>query len=393
MQSAKSIKAWSFVHKWTSLIATLFLLMLCITGLPLIFYHEIDHWRGVSIDPPELEGSAARASASIDAIVADARARRPQDAVQYVARDPDEPNAWYVGLGERVDAPALSAYYTYDARTGELLAEYPLNEGFMNVLWRLHYDMFAGLPGTLFLGFMGLMLVASLVSGVVLYGPFMAKLEFGTVRRARAARTRWLDLHNLLGIATVVWVLVIGATGVINTLAIPIFGQWQSTELAAMTEGYGGEPPPAGQLSVERALAAAHRAVPDSGLSFIAFPGNEYTSPHHFAAFMQGATPLTSKLLTPVLIDAGTNEVSARGEMPWYVTTLLLSQPLHFGDYGGLPLKIVWAVLDLIAIVVLGSGVYLWLGKRAPLQARAPAAERGASPAGAPAAALRMDRS
>src|SRR5690606_12258564 len=138
------------------------------------------------------------------------------------------------------------------------------------------------------LGFMGLMLVASLVSGVVLYGPFMTKLKFGAVRHDRSARTRWLDLHNLLGIATVVWVLVVGATGVINTLAIPIFGQWQATELAAMTDGYAGTPPPADEISVERALAAAHRAVPDSQLYFIAFPGNDYTSPHHFAAFLQG---------------------------------------------------------------------------------------------------------
>ena len=43
---------------------------------------------------------------------------------------------------------------------------------------------------------------------------------------------------------------------------------------------------------------------------------------------------------------------------------LLLSQPLHFGDYGGLPMKILWAVLDLFTIVVLISGLYLWLGKR-----------------------------
>ena len=42
---------------------------------------------------------------------------------------------------------------------------------------------------------------------------------------------------------------------------------------------------------------------------------------------------------------------------------LSLSQPLHFGDYGGLPLKILWALLDLITIVVLASGIYLWLGK------------------------------
>ena len=47
--------------------------------------------------------------------------------------------------------------------------------------------------------------------------------------------------------------------------------------------------------------------------------------------------------------------------MPWYVTSLFVSQPLHFGDYGGMPLKILWAVLDLITIIVLGSGIYLWL--------------------------------
>jgi len=374
--SARSIKAWSFVHKWTSLIATLFLLILCVTGLPLIFYHEIDHWRGASVEPPELDGVTG--TASLDAIVADARSRRPGDAVQYVAADPDEPEVWYVGLGETADAPELTAYYTYDSRTGALLGEYPLNEGFMYVLYRLHYDMYAGLPGTLFLGLMGLMLVASLVSGVVLYGPFMTKLKFGTVRRDRSPRTRWLDLHNLLGIATVVWVLVVGATGVINTLAIPIFGQWQSTELAAMTDGYTGTPPPVDEISVERALAAALDAVPGSSLSFIAFPGNEYASPHHFAAFVQGSTPLTSKLLTPVLVDARTNVVTTQGEMPWYVTALLLSQPLHFGDYGGMALKIVWALLDLIAIVVLASGVVLWLGKRSPAGVRSDAAERGA---------------
>jgi uncharacterized iron-regulated membrane protein len=58
-------------------------------------------------------------------------------------------------------------------------------------------------------------------------------------------------------------------------------------------------------------------------------------------------------------------------KMPWFAQALLLSQPLHFGDYGGLPLKILWALLDIITIVVLCSGLYLWLDKRrAPLDAR-----------------------
>jgi uncharacterized iron-regulated membrane protein len=51
-------------------------------------------------------------------------------------------------------------------------------------------------------------------------------------------------------------------------------------------------------------------------------------------------------------------------DLPWYLVTLLISQPLHFGDYGGLPMKILWALLDILTIVVLGSGLYLWVVRR-----------------------------
>lgn len=106
-------------------------------------------------------------------------------------------------------------------------------------------------------------------------------------------------------------------------------------------------------------------------LGFLAFPGNDFASPHHFVAYMQGATPLTSKLLKPVLIDARSGAVADTRELPWYVTVLLVSQPLHFGDYGGMPLKIIWALLDILAIVVLGSGLYLWLKRRSlPFEAQ-----------------------
>jgi uncharacterized iron-regulated membrane protein len=360
--STKTIKRWYVVHKWTSLISTVFLLMLCITGLPLIFYHEIDHALGYTIDPPEAPGSGARAS--LDDIVADAAARRPGDALQFVLREDDEPNIWFVGLGETADAPELSAYYTYDARSGAYLHEYPLREGIMYFLFRLHLDLFAGLPGTLFLGVMGLLLATSLVSGVVLYGPFMRKLNFGTLRRRRSGRVWWLDLHNLLGIVTVAWLLVVGVTGVINTLALPILGYWQMTQLAEMTADHAGQPAYTEIGGVDRALAAAHAAEPDMDLAFIAFPGTAFSSSSHFAAFMKGSTPWSSRLMKPVLIDARSGEAVASEELPWYVTALLVSQPLHFGDYGGMPLKILWGVLDLLAIVVLVSGLYLWLKRR-----------------------------
>lgn len=362
MLSAPAIRRWYWVHKWTSLVSTLFLLMLCITGLPLIFYHEIDHATGYSVEPPELPGVTS--TANLDDIVEAARARRPQDVVTFVSRDPDEPNSWFVSMAERPDALESSAFYIFDARTGEFLHEYPLDQGFMNLMFRLHYDMFTGLPGTLLLGFMGLLLAVSLVSGTVVYGPFMRKLPFGTVRHGRSTRLKWLDLHNLLGIATLIWLFTVGVTGVINTLAIPILGVWQQTEMSEMTAQYQNEPPVERLGSADAAVKTALAAVPGTELSFMAFPGTYYSSPHHYVAFMYGATPLTSKLLTPVLIDASTGAFVDSRSLPWYVKALLLSQPLHFGDYGGMVLKIIWALLDLLAIVVLGSGVYLWIKKR-----------------------------
>ena len=38
----RAITGWFLVHKWSSLVCTAFLLMLCVTGLPLIFHDEID---------------------------------------------------------------------------------------------------------------------------------------------------------------------------------------------------------------------------------------------------------------------------------------------------------------------------------------------------------------
>lgn len=358
----RAIKGWYLVHKWMSLVCTIFLLLLCVTGLPLIFYHEIDHLIGNAIEPPELPGVTARAD--LDAIVETAKARRPNEVVQLLVNDEDDP-VWWVRFGETAAAEEVSTLSMFDARTGAFLHDYPVNQGVMPILWRLHVDMFAGLPGSLFLGAMGLVFLAAIISGVVLYAPFMRKLPFGSIRWERSPRTRWLDLHNLLGIVTVMWALVVGVTGSINTLANPIFQQWQATELAEMIAANQGLSSDPVQGSVAQAIQAAQSVDPDWELFFLAFPGNPFAGSHHYTAFMRGETPLTSKLLKPVLIDAQTGQVADSRDLPWYVTALLLSQPLHFGDYGGLPLKIIWAFLDIITIIVLGSGLYLWKKKSA----------------------------
>jgi uncharacterized iron-regulated membrane protein len=364
MISADAVRRWCWWHKWTSLVCTVFLLMLCATGLPLIFHEEIDRSFSPLKKPDDLPANTPHLS--FDRIIAAAKASRPGEVVHIVTADPGEPERLYVGMGKTLAAPLDQDTGVFvDTRNGKILGELRYGEGsFMQWVLKLHIEMFAGLPGKLFLGTMGVLFLIATISGLVIYAPFMRERSFGVVRRTRTTRLRWLDLHNLVGISIAVWIFVVGATGVINTWADLLIKVWQFKELGAMIALYRNAPPPAQLASFDKSLGSAQAADPSTAFYFAAFPGTAFSGPHHYVFFMRGDSALTSRLFKPVLVDAHTGKLVASREMPWYITALLVSQPLHFGDYGGLPLKIIWAALDLLAIVVLGSGIYLWWKRR-----------------------------
>lgn len=361
MFSPSALRGWAWVHKWTSLISTVFMLLLCLTGLPLIFHHEIDHLLGKAIEAPAMPADTPRAD--LDRVVAAAQALHPDKVPVFASIDAHDDDFWFVTLA-RSAADQDGETVAVDARTAAVLAQPDFESGFIYVMFKLHVDLFAGLPGRWFLGLMGLLLVAAIVSGVVLYAPFMRKLAFGTVRRRRSERIKWLDLHNLLGAVTLVWAFAVAFTGVLNCYSDLVLYYWKEHQLADMIAPFKDQPAPAQLASLERSARAAQAVEPDMHIGLIAFPGTAFASPQHYAFFMRGPEPLTARLLKPVLVDAGTAQVADRRELPLYAKGMLLSQPLHFGDYAGMPLQIVWALLDVATIVVLWSGLVLWWRKR-----------------------------
>ena len=367
---ATTIRRWSQVHTWTSLICTMFLLMLALTGLPLIFHHELEHLLG---EAPQLREMPADAPhLSLQQLVEAAERHRPGEVVQYFGFEDDEPNGVVaITAATAGTEPNSSHTFMLDARSGEAVEMPAANGGILMVILRLHVDMFAGLPGKLLLAFMGVLFVVAIISGVVLYAPFMRRLKFAEVRHEKSTRTRWLDLHNLIGIVTLTWALVVGVTGVISACADLLISAWRTEALAAMVAPYRDAPPLTERAPVNQVLTIAAQATPGMQPDFIAFPGTRFSSEHHYSVFMKGNTHLTAHLWTPVLIDARSLDVTAIGQRPWYMDALSMSQPLHFGDYGGMPMKVLWAVLDVLTIIVLGSGLYLWWVRR-----RTPATQR-----------------
>ncbi|MHB0773222.1 PepSY-associated TM helix domain-containing protein [Bradyrhizobium sp. 5.13L] len=158
---------------------------------------------------------------------------------------------------------------------------------------------------------------------------------------------------------------MVGATGVINELSTPLFALWQQTDVRAMLAPLQGKQ--VSQTSELSSPQAAYdkvqAAFPEMIATTVVYPGSPFGSPFHYIVWTKGKQPLTSRLFSPVLVDARSGALVSAVAMPWYLRALELSRPLHFGDYGGMPLKIIWVLLDLVTIVVLASGLYLWLSR------------------------------
>ncbi|WP_221797149.1 PepSY-associated TM helix domain-containing protein [Oceanobacter mangrovi] len=357
--SKRAVRVWYLVHKWSSLICMAFMLLLCLTGLPLIFHSEIDQWSHAE----EYASVADDQQASLDQIMADSKAEKPGWELVFLVWDDTDPIIRVV-MGETMKVNEGSAYFlTFDRRTGERLKAPPPNEGIMFFLLDLHGTLLMGLPGALFLGLMGVLFAVSVISGIVVYAPYMKRLPFTAVRRERGARIKWLDIHNATGMATVSWVLVVGITGIILTLVQPLSMLWQQGQLADIANTYRGTTLEQNAVGPDQVRAALLAEVPDADISFMSMPGSPYATPHHYTVALRGNTPLTERLIKLAVLDAATGQLDGIRSTPWYLTMVNISVPLHFGDYGGLPLKIIWALLDILAIFTLGSGIYLWLAR------------------------------
>jgi uncharacterized iron-regulated membrane protein len=358
-RSAASLRRWDRLHTWSSLACTLFLLVLCLTGLPLIFSEEIE---AADAAPAVSTAPAGAARLSIDALVAQTTAASPGSYVQFVFWD-GQPGIVGLGVGPKPNASLDEIKRVlYDTSSGRSVAERPPPSGVMDSILELHKSLLAGIGGELFLALVAICFLLSILSGIVLYAPFIGRRGFGAMRRT-SSRTRWIDAHNFLGIVIAAWLAIVGATGLMNTLEAPLFGLWQAQSMPRLLAPYRDKPYPTRLASIDAAVAAAERAFPAMQPTSVGLPYSQFGSPRHYLIWMKGSTPLTEHFFSTVLVDAADGHVAAAEALPWYLRTLEISRPLHFGDYGGLPLKILWCLFDLVAIIILASGLYLYISR------------------------------
>ncbi|MBO9665246.1 MAG: PepSY domain-containing protein [Bdellovibrio sp.] len=260
---------------------------------------------------------------------------------------------------------------TYDAFTGkEIVSEN--KSSFLEWVLRLHREFLLGSTGKIYVGFIGLLYVFVMISGFIIYGNFAKKLAFGEIR-IKSPRHWFSDLHRFLGMAVFAWGVLIGGTGFFLGVSSTLIKVYQYQELKDINAQYkdsmGTHDGLHAASILDQVVKTSEQALPDSKVDYIAFPDTQFSPPNHFLVVMVGRTPQTERFTQLVVVDAATGMQGEVRQLPWYLKISLASEPLHFGNYGGMILKITWLGFSLLSLLLPILGLAIWARKKKKIAA------------------------
>lgn len=349
------------LHSWLGLLAGLGLLVIGLTGSVLVFKTEIDR----AIAPEAVMApDASKPRLAPDAIFAAAQEHLPRRVVQGWGR------ALEPGLADMVYAvkpgEEEGKVIRIDPASGRPLAADAGDAGtFTDWVLELHYTFLAGHTGAFIAGLFGALLCLLGVSGVWLYRGFWKTLF--QLRWKKSARIFFSDFHKMVGITSTVFNLLLGFTGAWWNLS-HIIGHWMEEEHEHVTM-----PKWDGRVSIDGLLAAAEKEIPGYRANWIALPFEPGGDISFFGALEEQGV-LRSPYGSTLFFDASTGELKSTAradEGGAWAQALDAFTPLHFGNFGGLPVKILWCLGGLAPGLLAVSGSLMWWKRKFRRPARA----------------------
>lgn len=352
--------------------------MVCVTGTLAVISQEL-----VWLAKPEIRADRPSADArrlDYDEVLAAVRDQDRQLDVQYLLR-PDEAHFALQVQVVRADHSTQTLYVNpYTGRVQGTAGAFDFR-GFTRALhgwWLVPFS--GGYPwGWYLVSFLSLPMLASLVTGLVVYKRFWKAFFKPTLRWNQGARIFWGDFHRLSGVWSIWFIAVMSITGLWFLIQALLADNQVSISsrnpvaVLARTEvplARAGERP--AEASITQAIARFTEQSPGFQASFIRLPGNAYDT---LMVRGRGTYPLMNESanLNPYTGNiVSSHRLADRAPLEFVTESM---RPLHTGDFGGLWLKLVWFVFGLVLSVMVLSGVLIW--SKRTLQATAAALKRG----------------
>ncbi|MEH6669902.1 PepSY-associated TM helix domain-containing protein [Halopseudomonas sp.] len=382
MSKKSRSKIWFLVHSWLALPIWFFVLIVCVTGTLATVSQEIVWLANPDIRAPKPSPGAELLT--LGQALEKVQQAEPDLKVLSLMR-PDES---HFALSARVSYPDGSSPTLYvNPYTGVIQGVSPQFD-FRQFTRALHGWWLVPFTngfswGWYLVSLLGLPMLASLVTGLVVYKKFWKGFLTPRLRLRQGARVFWGDFHRLSGIWSIWFIAVISITGTWFLLQAVLF----DNHISISTEGVppviardavprseSATPPP--QLNLDQMIAEVVERVPSLDPKRVFLSGNAYS-----LTFVEGRGwyPLMDQTVgvSPYDGDVGYVRLLEDRSTLEFVTESM--RPLHTGDFGGLWVKLIWFFFGLLLSMMVLSGLLIWSKRTVTATAKALRKERRAN--------------
>ncbi|WP_431483666.1 PepSY-associated TM helix domain-containing protein [Pseudomonas solani] len=363
MSKKSRSKTWFLVHSWLALPIWFFVFLVCITGTLAVLSEEI-----IWLANPDVRATAPSDDAelmSFDQILAAIEKQDPTADVEWLAK----PEESHFALTASVTYPdTRSATLYVNPYTGQIQGSSPLFD-FRQFTRALHGWWLVPFTngyswGWYLVSLLGLPMLASLITGLVVYKRFWRGFLKPTLRFNQGARIFWGDFHRLSGIWSIWFIAVISITGIWFLIRAIL----ADAHISISSEGLPtliprdqiplvqpGQPVP--RVTMDQAVATATETIPGFDVSFVMFAPDAYTPMEvggrgWYPLMFQTAelNPYTGELV-------GSRLLADRTPLEFVTESM---RPLHTGDFGGIWVKMIWFFFGLLLSMMVLSGLLIW---------------------------------
>ena len=361
---------WVTLHLTLGLTVGAIVALAGITGSLLVFYVELDR----VIDPAVATSRATTPPRPIEDVFRTLRAAHPERdrawRLELPMTDGDPVTARYYRAKEKAHVTFAPLIVRIDPRTLEVGPARFWGDFAMTWIYDLHYTLLLDRTGRTIMAIVGIVLLVSLASGLVLWWPSSGRWRSALAWKPRAStERRTYDLHKLSGVWGVVLLAILALTGTMlgePKWFVPAIDRVSPLFVAPAVAATPSDV----RITIDEAVRIARGRFPAAEPRWIETPdGPEGV---YRVQLHQPGEPGRRFPKTNVWIDPGTGVVLAvrdpksegAGD-----TVLAWLHPLHSGEAFGLVGRIVVLLAGFSPPLLFVTGVMRWRQKRRARQA------------------------
>ncbi len=352
------------IHHWAGLYTGIVIGILCFTGALAVFIPEIDlaiqrNYYSVSSSIPNV-----KTLPKIDSALAQAKREYPKMSGLLIDM-PDKPGQ-VATLSFSVGGKGKASKKTYtlfvDPVQDKILGGRDRQNSLANYLRQMHVRLYEGFWGRQLVGLAGIAFVVVTITGFLIYGNFMKKQAYPKIRK-KNTRILMADWHKILGISALAFNFVIASTGAWLGLQ-PKLMKWfdikspNSFEAPVVIDKKDDA-----KIAVQwsEVFKTAQMAFPDLKPGYVR-ASEDGTSTIEVHGSIAGQ--VYEKNINSIVMAKNTYkplykcDIRTRSFRDKFYS---IQEALHFGDYGGLGLKILYTILGLVSSFLSISGFVVYL--------------------------------